>query len=52
MPFPARMFEPEPMFNRIASFWTYAPYTLRKAGELKDPLERMKLAITMAIAGL
>jgi hypothetical protein len=49
---PVRIFEARSYLERITDSWCYAPVFLSKAAAEKDPVERMKLVITFALAGL
>ncbi len=49
---PVRIFEPKSTLSRICEYWSFAPQFLNKAAEICDPLTRMKLVISFAIAGL
>eukprot|EP01094_Clydonella_sp_ATCC50884_P001341 TRINITY_DN11002_c0_g2_i4.p1 TRINITY_DN11002_c0_g2~~TRINITY_DN11002_c0_g2_i4.p1 ORF type:complete len:354 (+),score=95.46 TRINITY_DN11002_c0_g2_i4:30-1091(+) len=49
---PVKVAEPRSYLERITDGWCYAPHFLTKAANCDDALERMKLVITFAIAGL
>jgi hypothetical protein len=49
---PVHIAEPRSYLERIVDGWCYAPIYLKRAAEEEDPLERLKLVITFAIAGL
>jgi len=40
------------MLKRLTEIWGFSNYYLKKATEINDHLERFKLVITYAIAGL
>ena len=49
---PVRIFDPKSTLYRVCEYWSFAPTYLNKAAETRDALERMKLVISFAIAGL
>jgi hypothetical protein len=49
---PVRIFEPQSTITRITEIWGAGPIYLNKAKKTNDPIERMKLVITYAVAGL
>lgn len=49
---PVRIFEGKSMLERLGDWYGFAPIYLKKAAQITDPLERFKLCITFAVAGL
>jgi hypothetical protein len=49
---PVRIFEPKSTLEQIADLWRFAPLYLTKASETTNKIERLKLVVTFAIAGL
>ncbi|DAZ92710.1 TPA: hypothetical protein N0F65_012835 [Lagenidium giganteum] len=49
---PVRIFEPRTNLERVIDLFLFAPNYLHAAAEQTDPLERFKLVITCAFAGL
>ncbi|EGR33546.1 PH domain protein [Ichthyophthirius multifiliis] len=49
---PVRIFEPRSTIERICDNWAFMPIYLRMAANTKDQLERFKLTISYAVAGL
>ena len=49
---PVHIAEPRSYLERIVDGWCYAPVYLKQAAYEEDPVERLKLIITFAIAGL
>lgn len=49
---PVRIFEPRSMLERLLDTWLYAPIFLSKAAVATDPVERFKLVVCFAFAGL
>ena len=49
---PVSLFEPRSFLQRITDNWCYLPIFLDRAASESDPLERFKLVITFAVAGL
>lgn len=49
---PVRIAEPRSYLELVTDGWCYAPIFLKQAAVEADPVERMKLVITFAIAGL
>lgn len=49
---PVRIFEPRSMLERIVDLWLYAPVFLTRAAVETDPIERFKLVMCFAFAGL
>ena len=47
---PVKIFEPVSTLQRIVDLFSFAPTYLKRAAELSDPVERMKLVITNAIS--
>jgi len=48
---PVRIFEARSTIERICDWWGFYPVYLRMACRTNDLVERMKLVITMVIAG-
>jgi len=49
---PVSIFEPRSYLERITDPWCYAPIFLTKAANETNPLERLKIVATFALAGL
>jgi hypothetical protein len=49
---PVRIFEPRSLLERICDWYGFAPVYLKQAAKTTDKLERFKLVITFALAGL
>jgi len=49
---PVKIFEPRSTLTRLTDIWGTAYEYLNKAAEIGDPVERIKIIITMAISGL
>lgn len=49
---PVRIFEPRSTIERITDWWAFMPIYFRMAARTSDPVERFKLVVTAAIAGL
>jgi len=49
---PVRIFEPRSTVERITDWWAFTPIYFRMASRISDPIERFKLVVTAAIAGL
>lgn len=52
MSLPVRMFEPRSTIQRVADYFCYAPYFLKKAGLIDDKVERFKYCAAFMIAGM
>ena len=49
---PINISEPRSYLEMVADGWCYAPLFLKQASVEPDPVERMKMVITFAVAGL
>jgi len=49
---PVYLFEPKSFLEKMTEGWCYAPTFLTKAAVTTDPLERFKLVICFAVAGI
>ena len=49
---PVRIFEARSMIERICDWWSFMPIYFRMAAMTDDPVERFKLVVTSALAGL
>jgi hypothetical protein len=49
---PIRIFETRSLLERLTDYWVFGPIYLAKAAEISDPLERFKLVISFAVAGM
>ena len=49
---PITISEPRSYLEMVADGWCYAPLFLKQAAVEADPVERMKMVITFAVAGL
>lgn len=49
---PVRIFEPRTNLERLCDLMLYAPTFLNNAADATDPLERFKLVISFAVAGM
>lgn len=49
---PVKIFEPRSTLTRLTDIWGTAYENLNKAAEITNPVERMKMFITMGISGL
>jgi hypothetical protein len=48
---PVGLCEPRSFLQRLADQWSYVPAFITPAAQSKDPVERMKLVMTFALAG-
>lgn len=49
---PIRVFEEKSMLEKYCDWWVHAPFLLKEAGKIKDPLESLKYVICFGLSSL